>query len=140
MSANVPAPAALASHWQAGGWFGSQLGGTAWLFVSALVIGARSPSSAAVLFAWRLAANAVGTSLWALRARLDPYRALQILVATTVLAGVAATRWLELRGEFALLDPRVEPRTMYLLLGSLWVALAALVAFKARAARRAAAA
>jgi hypothetical protein len=140
MPANPQPPNPLASHWQAGGWYGSQLGGTAWLFVSALVIGAESPSSAAVLLACGLAANLVGAMLWAQRARLDPYRALQVLVAAIVVAGAAATRWLELRGEFELLDPRVGPRTMYVLLAVLWLGLAAVFTFKGRAARKAAAA
>ena len=140
MPANAQAPGPLASHWQAGGWFGSQLGGTAWLFVAALVIASQSLTSAAVLLGCGVAVNLVGCLLWVQRARLDPYRALQVLVAATVLAGAAATRWLELRGEFALLDPRVSPRTMYLLLAVLWLTLATVFAYKRRAARKAEAA
>jgi hypothetical protein len=139
MPANAQASTRLASHWQAGGWFGSQLGGTAWLFIAALVIASRSPTSAAVLLGCGVAANLVGCLLWLQRARLDPYHALQGLVAASVLAGAAATRWLELRGEFGLLDPRVSPRTMYVLLAVLWLALTAVFAHKGRAARRVAA-
>jgi hypothetical protein len=127
----------LASHWNAPGWFGSQLGGTAWLFVGALVLAPASPRSAAVVLGCGLVANLLGTLLWAQRARLDPYRALQILVALVVLAGVAATRWLELRGELGLLDPRVGPRTMYLLLGGLGLTLLATFELRGRAARSA---
>src|SRR5688572_9898745 len=97
-----------ASHWNAGGWFGSQLGSTAWLFVAAFVLGTESPGSAAVLFGCALAANLIGCVLWSQRARLDPYRASQLLVFVAALAGLAATRWLEVRGEFGLLDPRVS--------------------------------
>jgi hypothetical protein len=132
--------APLASHWQAGGWFGSQLGSTAWLLVSALVVAPHALASAAVLLSAFLAANGIGLLLWTLRARLDPYRALQLLLAASVLAGAVATRWLELRGEFALLDPRLSPRTMYALLALLWLVLAAVFVAKGRAARRAAAA
>jgi hypothetical protein len=140
MVANPRSAHPLSSHWQAGGWFGSQLGGTAWLFVGAMVIATESLSSAAVLAACGLAANVVGTLLWSQRTRLDPYRALQVLAATIVFAGAIATRWLELRGEFQLLDPRVSPHTMYVMLGVLWLGLGALFAFKGRAARRATAA
>ncbi len=129
----------LASHWQAGGWFGAQLGGTAWLLISALVVAPHAPPSAAVLLASFAAANGIGLLLWMQRARLDPYRALQLLLAASVLAGAVATRWLELRGEFALLDPRISPRTMYGLLALLWLVLAAVFVAKGRAARRAAA-
>jgi hypothetical protein len=140
MLAKVQTPHPLSSHWQAGAWFGSQLGGTAWLLVAALVAAPQSPSSAAVLLGCGLAANLVGCLLWVQRARLDPYRAFQVLVAAVVLAGAAATRWLDLRGEFGLLDPRISPRTMYLLLAALWFGLSALFAYKGRAARKAAAA
>jgi hypothetical protein len=140
MQADPLTPNPLASHWHAGGWFGSQLGGTAWLFVSALVIGSDSPRSAVVLLGCGVAANLVGCLFWAQRARLDPYRALQALVVVIVLAGAAATRWLELRGEFGLLDPRVSPRTMYLLLAVLALGLLAVFELKGRAARKVAAA
>jgi hypothetical protein len=134
----VPANTSLTSHWQAGAWFGSQLGGTAWLLLAALAIASRSPGSAAVLLACGVSANLVGCLLWTARARLDPYRAFQVLTAAVVLAGMAATRWLELHGEFGLLDPRVTPRTMYLLLLALWIGLAAVFVSKRRAALAAA--
>ena len=68
-------------------------------------------------------------------------RAMLLVVSLViVLAGAVATRWLELRGEFGLLDPRVGPHTMYALLGVLWLGLGALFVFKGRAARKAAAA
>jgi hypothetical protein len=139
MQANSAERRSLASHWRAGGWFGSQLGGTAWLFISALVLGSASTESAAVLIGCGLASNLVGCVLWSQRARLDPYRALQALVVVIVLSGVAATRWLEVRGEFHLLDPRVSPHTMYLLLSVLLLGLLAVFESKRQAAKRAAA-
>ena len=139
MQANPSQPGRLASHWNAGGWFGSQLGGTAWLFVGGLVLGSEFPESAAVLVACGLASNLVGCLLWARRAQLDPYRALQALVVVVVLAGAVATRWLELRGEFSLLDPRVSPHTMYVLLLALSLVLVAVFEQKRRAATRSAA-
>jgi hypothetical protein len=126
----------LASHWNAGGWFGSQLGGTAWLFIAALVVASQSLSSSAVLLACGLASNLLGYLLWMQRARLDPYRALQVLASVIVIAGAFATRWLEVRNQFGLLDPRVGPRTMYLLLAVLWLILVAVFESKGRAARK----
>jgi hypothetical protein len=140
MQTNSTAPNRLASHWHAGGWFGSQLGGTAWLFIGALVVVFESPASAAVLLGCGLASNLVGFVLWSQRTRLNPYRALQILTVVVVLAGAVATRWLELRGEFHLLDPRVGPHTMYGLLLALLFILLALFESKHRAASKVAAA
>jgi hypothetical protein len=120
----------LASHWRADNWFGAQLGGTAWLFVSAGVLASASPRSSAVVLACGLGANLVGCLLWSLRAQHDPYRAFQLLVVIVGMAGATATRWLELRGEFGLLDPRVSPRAMDLLL--LALSLLLLAVFEAR--------
>ena len=129
----------LASHWLASGWFGSQLGGTAWLFVSAFVLAAHSLETAAIVLTCGLAANLVGCLLWSQRSRLDPYRALQLLVVVIGLASFTATRWLEARGQFGLLDPRVSPGTMYILLFCLVAFLVAVFEAKRRAAQRAAA-
>ena len=100
-----------AFEWNAGAWFGAQLGGTAWLFVSSAVLLRGQPRSALVLLGCGLGANLLGSLLWMQRGRLSPYRALQILV--TVCCGFAfvAVRWLDLHGELALLDPRVGPRS-----------------------------
>jgi hypothetical protein len=139
---NTPAtsqPNPLSLHWNAGSWFGPQLGGTAWLAIAALVLAPHSALSAMVVAGCALAANLVGLALWSKRSRLDPYRALQILVVAIVLASFAATRWLEARDEFALLDPRVTPPTMYLLLAILAAILLALFESKRRAAVKAAA-
>jgi len=120
----------LASHWRANDWFGAQLGGTAWLFVAAGLLAFDARSSAAVVLGCGLAANLAGCLLWSLRAQHDPYRAFQLLVVIVGLAGAVATRWLELRGEFALLDPRVTPRAMDVLL--LALSLVLLAVFEAR--------
>ena|SRR5688572_27892961 len=137
--AMADSPTAMSADWNAGSWFGPQLGGTAWLFISAIILAPLAPLSSLVLAGCGLFANLVGLVLWSRRSRLDPYRALQILVGAIVLAGLAATRWLEVRGEFGLLDPRVPPRTMYLLLAVMGAVLLALFESKHRAARKPAA-
>jgi hypothetical protein len=126
----------LASHWNASEWFGIQLGGTAWLLGGALVVASQSPSSSVVLFACGLASNAVGCLLWVHRARLDPYRAVQVLGSVIVVAGAFATRWLELRDEFAFLHQRLRPGTMYLLLAVCWLVLITRCESSRRAARK----
>ncbi len=134
---NPTTPVPMVAHWNAGGWFGSQLGGTLWMFISAGVLGPEHARSAVVVLVCGLASNVVGLALWGQRSRLDPYRALQILVATIVLFGFLATRWLDLHGEFEILDPRVSPRTMYVLLFVMFAVLLFAFESKRRAARRA---
>lgn len=122
MDSNPTRPPAT-SRWNAGGWFGSQLGGTLWMFIASSVLASHGSRSAVVLLACGLLANLVGLALWTRRARLDPFRALQVLVSTIAVCAFVAVRWLEVRGEFGLLDPRVSPRSMYVLLALLTLGL-----------------
>lgn len=78
------------TSWSAGAWFGSQLGGTLWLAISAGVLMARSPALAALLLALFLAVNVIGLLLWRLRSRMSIFRALQILLAALWVFGMAA--------------------------------------------------
>jgi hypothetical protein len=124
-----------AFHWNAGGWFGSQLGGTLWLFVSGAVLLGERPRSGLVLLGCGLGANLLGLLLWASRRRLRAYRGLQLLVSVVCGSGLLATAWLDRSGELALLDPRVGAGTMVLLLLGLWAGLLVLFAARERSAR-----
>jgi hypothetical protein len=77
-------------QWNAGGWFGSQFGGAAWMLVGAAVIAAQAPWVAAWWACCFALANAVGTGLWLRRDRVRPYPATQALLATCGVAGVLA--------------------------------------------------
>jgi hypothetical protein len=134
MSSNPQIPAPTAPTWNAGSWFGAQVGGTLWLFIAAMVLGPEHARSAGIALACGLAANLVGVALWAQRSRLDPFRALQILVLAVVLFAFIAVRWLDVHGEFHVLDPRVSPRTMYVLLFVIGAVLLALFEHKRRVA------
>lgn len=57
------------------------------------------------------------------------------MVAIAALSAVAV-RWLEVRDEFGLLDPRVSPHTMYLLLLLLSIVLVTVFESRRRAATR----
>ena len=104
-------------QWSTGGWFGSQVGSTCWLFGSAILFLRQFPSLAAWLLGCFVLANLVGTIIWMNRSKVDPYRAIQVLVlvifASTTMAMVSAD-CLGLLGE---LDLRVKnPRLLYLML------------------------
>jgi hypothetical protein len=131
--------AALASHWNAGGGSAPSSGPRPGCSSALSSWAAEHCATAAILLGCGIAANLVGCVLCARRRRLDPYRALQALVLVVTLFAFVAVRWLDLRGEFALLDPRVSARTMYVILVSLTVMLVGIFEFKGRAARKAAA-
>jgi hypothetical protein len=77
-------------QWNAGGWFGSQLGGTAWMLVGAAVLVPQAPWVAAWWAGCCALANAVGAWLWLRRDRVRPYPAIQALLATCGAAGLLA--------------------------------------------------
>lgn len=74
-------------QWNRGGWFGAQIGATAWLVLLGLLLLPQSPMLGALILSLGLAPNALGVVLWRRRHELAPYPALQILLGA---CGVAA--------------------------------------------------
>ena len=68
-------------QWNAGGWFGGQVGGTAWMLVAGVLVLAQGSLLGLVVLVCFLIPNVVGVVLWCLRDRIRPYPAIQILVA-----------------------------------------------------------
>jgi hypothetical protein len=104
-------------QWNTGGWFGAQVGSTCWLFFAAISFLSQSPALAALFLSCFVVANLVGAIIWINRARVDPYRAMQLLVlvifAFTTIAMVSA----DCLGLLRELDQRVRnPRLLYLVL------------------------
>lgn len=91
----VPRTGAGHFQWNTGGWFGGQLGGTAWMLVGAGVLAALAPGHAAIWLSCFLVANLVGLSLWRRRDRLSPYVAIQLLLGTCGVVGLVALGMLE---------------------------------------------
>jgi hypothetical protein len=80
MSTTVTEERVSPFRWNAGAWFGSQLGGTLWLLVGAGVLLTWPPLASSVWAASFVLANALGLTLWANRGRLGMYVALQTLM------------------------------------------------------------
>ena len=90
MPADYPRPGAGSLQWNAGGWFGSQLGGTAWLLVGAAVLAWQAPAVAVVWLDAFVVTNAIGVWLWRCRARVRPYFAMQLLLLACGGSGLLA--------------------------------------------------
>ena len=70
-------------QWNAGGWFGSAVGSTAWMLVCAIFLIVHGQNAiAAVNVACFAIANAVAVGLWLNRSKICAYPALLILLAT----------------------------------------------------------
>lgn len=66
--------------WSTGGWFGAQLGATAWMLAAAVVALIGSAAAAATCLVTFLLANGVGLVLWRLRDTLSMHRATLIFL------------------------------------------------------------
>ncbi len=109
MTVKVPMPAPGRFQWNLGAWFGSQLGGTAWMLVGAAILAFQAPAAAAAWLACFAVANGLGTWMWQQRDRLRPSPALQLLVLIVGCSGLLALAALDaLRPEGAPLDLRWE--------------------------------
>ena len=78
------------TSWNAGAWFGSQLGSTLWLLVSSALLAARSLSLAILVFALFLVPNLVGFWLWRSRRRIAVFTAFQVFLVVFWVCGMAA--------------------------------------------------
>ncbi|MGI9407081.1 MAG: hypothetical protein ACR2O4_11985 [Hyphomicrobiaceae bacterium] len=85
-------------QWNTGGWFGSQLGSTVWMFVCACLLLSRDLNVAAIAFALFLIPNIVGTALWAARRKINAYLAIQILLAVCWVCSLASVYLIERSG------------------------------------------
>ena len=87
-------------QWNPGGWFGSQVGGSAWILVGGLLCLPRDGTTGLIVLALFAAANLVGLQLWSRRARLSAYAGLQLLLVVLGLAGLATVFVLDRAGLF----------------------------------------
>lgn len=72
--------------WNAGGWFGSQIGGSVWMLFCALTVLPADAISGLVCLGSFAVINAVGCYLWQRREKIDPYVGLQRLFFTVAVA------------------------------------------------------
>lgn len=77
-------------QWNAGGWFGGQLGSTVWLLVGAALVVPQSLKVAGILFGCFLLPNLLGLWLWSRRDRIAPYPAMQALIWTVAVFATVA--------------------------------------------------
>lgn len=86
--ANSANAAKCAFVWNAGGWFGTQVGGTLWLLILGFVLAPKDALAGCAGVASFFALNAWGLYLWHCRARLSAYGGLQrfLIVASVVIA------------------------------------------------------
>ena len=67
-------------RWNAGAWFGGQIGGTAWMLTAFVVYAWQAPWLGILFLAGFVAANALGLWLWSNRRRFRFFRSVQLMM------------------------------------------------------------
>ena len=125
-----------AFQWNAGGWFGAQVGSTIWLLLLGALVMPGRPGVGAAVVACGAIPNALGTALWLRRSELDPHLALQLLIGCMGVCAAAALVLLDVRGSEPLashLQP--SPQRVYWIL-AMYPGLMAVFWLRQRAALR----
>jgi len=137
MDDSAPRRGPGAFQWNAGGWFGSQLGSTCWLLLTGSLLVPERPQVGLAVLACGLLPNLIGLRLWQLRRRIEPYPALQSLLLILWGFTVLAVLVLDVSGARlpALGAPPQDPTTLYWVL-LLFPVLMGMFHLKERAARR----
>lgn len=119
-SARTPRPDSAAARrrapfeWNAGGWFGSVLGGTLWMFLGSGALTAQGSSAAgAVWGACAMVGVGVGVVLWKRRESTAPHRAVQALLWALFALGVVAMASIDLSGAGAEADDALSGHGLF---------------------------
>ena len=115
--------------WNAGGWFGTQIGGTCWIAICAALLSAQNLAVAGMVFAVFLSGNLVGTLIWRNRLRIKPIAGIQVLVMVIGLASLVATFVIDRSGLWHVVQGvggTVSARQMYILIPVMIAGLVAL--------------
>ncbi|MCU7810732.1 MAG: hypothetical protein KZQ77_05780 [Candidatus Thiodiazotropha sp. (ex Notomyrtea botanica)] len=81
-------------NWNAGGWFGGQVGATVWMLVAAVLTAIRDLSMGMVVFLLFAVPNIIGLMLWLSR-KLSCYASTQIIIGISGVCGLATVYVLE---------------------------------------------
>lgn len=84
--------------WNAGGWFGSQVGSTLWLVILGFVLWSRDALTAYGCFGGFFVLNAWGCYLWRKRERLSVYAGLQLFLLLASVAFAVVVVLVNVRG------------------------------------------
>lgn len=115
--------------WNAGGWFGSQLGGTCWMLVAGILAFRLDAEVGVIVLVLFAAANIAGLILWSRRLSLSAYIALQIMLVIAGATSIAATYVLDSAGLFEAIQSGGSVSATFMYLAIIGVVLSLLVSF-----------
>ena len=115
-----------AFNWNAGGWFGAQIGSTCWIAICAALLVPHDLAIASAAFGLFVAANLVGTALWRARDRVSAYSGMNILLIVIGATSLAAVFVIDSAGLWHVVEGvggKVSAGQMYILIVALILGL-----------------
>jgi len=108
-------------QWNAGGWFGAQIGATVWMLVAGVLAGIRNVPAGLILLALFAIPNLIGFVLWK-RRRLSCYASTQLLIAAAGVCGLLAVYVLERANAWTQIQsgPAVSAGSTYWLIAAVY--------------------
>ena len=103
-------------QWNAGGWFGSQVGSTFWLLLLAIVLVPGFPGVAVIVFVCFVVPNIIGLVLWSRRNRIEPYAAIQYFIAAAGVSSLVAFICWDRSGYFVEANRQIQGGVSYWIL------------------------
>lgn len=123
--------------WNAGGWFGAQIGGTCWIAICAALLSMHDVTIATAVFTLFLAANVIGIVVWRNRDRISLYSGINVLLTVIGAVSLAAVFVIDRAGLWHVVEGvggTVSARQMYVMIAVMIVGL--LVLFWSRSRSR----
>ncbi len=111
-------------HWNAGGWFGGQIGATIWILLAGLLTAVRDLTTGLVVVFLFVSANAVGLALWISR-KLSCYASTQILVGLSGVCSLATVYILDRANSWELIQTggQISADSTYYTIGLVYIGL-----------------
>jgi hypothetical protein len=101
--------------WNAGAWYGTQIGATIWLLALSILFFPTVRPLAGIFLTCFLVPNIIGYLMWGWRRTLPAYPCYQVLILLIGLSGLVAFLAADFGGYMSLIEPRMgTPRFVYL--------------------------
>jgi len=106
MAEKIPRMGSGSFQWNTAGWFGGQIGSTIWILIVGILALFYNIPAGLLVISFFLLPNAIGYFLWHNRDRLEPYPAVQCLMASIFLFSFFTFLAYDLSGLASQLGPK----------------------------------
>lgn len=116
-------------QWNAGGWFGGQIGGTAWMLVAGILSAINDIDTGLIVLATFAIPNVIGLFLWRSREAISCYKATQFLIPVMGVFGLIAIYVLDERDLWLAIQSGAPVDAFYMYLALVFMVIWLMVTF-----------